>query len=98
MRLIYSFGFVAFLTACDTLPQTARILCGFADVLIEETDIAKVANAFAGPDSDGTKVCRAVRAFTEDTGGTDAPISGDGSVKLPLPNGEEVFIAIQPPT
>ncbi|MEP4343625.1 MAG: hypothetical protein ABJP90_11565 [Paracoccaceae bacterium] len=98
MRLISYFGLIAALAACDTLPQTARVLCGFADVLIEETDIAKVAKAFAGTDSDGTKVCRAVRAFTEDTDGADAPISGDGTTKLPLPNGEDVPITLQPPS
>lgn len=98
MRFLTSFVLLGFLAACDTLPQTARVLCGFADVLIEETDIAKVANAFAGSDSDGAKVCRAVRAFTEGTDGSDAPISDDGSVKLPLPTGDQVFVTIQPPS
>lgn len=98
MRLIAYLNLTVALAACDTLPKTARVLCGFADVLIAETDITKVANAFAGFDSDGAKVCRAVRAFTEGTEDADAPISADARVKLPLPTGEEVQITIQPPS
>ncbi len=88
----------ATLFACGPFPEVGRVLCGFADVLIAETDIAKVAGAFEGEDSDAAKVCRAVRAFTESPGSDDSPITGQDPTTLPLPNGQEVIVTLVPPT
>lgn len=83
--------------------QTARVICGFADVLIAETDLSLINQAFGGDDTVGTKACTAVRAYIGDTAtetGEPEPfsVSAPTPAGIELPDGKKVNVILEPPT
>jgi hypothetical protein len=77
----------------------ARVACGFADVLLTETDLQAVKNAF-GESRVGARTCDAVRAFfRQGSGGAEEPIeiTAPTQTKIGLPDGTTLTVLIEPP-
>lgn len=96
-RLPIVFFVVALLAGCfiDDGLRALRVACGFADVVVKEMNFVKIDKAISGPESAGTKVCRAARAYTEKM--SDEGIGGvpQGEVMLQLPTGDTVPLEIR---
>ncbi len=91
----------AVLTACVTnqVGVAARVACGFADVLLTESDLLAVKNAF-GEGKTGARTCDAVRAFFQEaSGGAQEPIEivGPTTAKITLPDGTPLSVQLEPP-
>lgn len=82
----------------DAGVASVRILCGFADIVMAETDIPKVEAAFAGEESFGKKICRAFRAYSQEQQPGAVPVDGGTVTVLPLPSGETIDLKILPST
>lgn len=83
------------LAGCLAQPlDVIRIACGFADVLVAETDLQKVNQSFLGADAPGSKLCRAVRAIAVPPSGVPAGGLEEGPISLTLPSGESVTVTI----
>ncbi|NOC90617.1 hypothetical protein [Ruegeria sp. HKCCD6604] len=88
-------------SACITpgFGTTLRVLCGFADVLISETDLGEIQDAFAGEDNAAKLVCDAILKKGVVEPGAPQPIVVTGETIIPLPsNVEQTKVTVLPPT
>ena len=92
----------AFIAACSppaSLSSAQRILCGFADVLVEQTELEIARQAFGDDDDLGSRICRAAAILLTGDGEQEpSPIIAVTNVDLPLPDGESIPVQIAPPT
>lgn len=90
------------LTAC-TVPTGAgtavRVLCAFADVLVEETELEVAKKAFGDDDQIGSKICQAAAIFLGGDGAQDpSAVTETTSGNLQLPDGAFIPVRITTPS
>lgn len=96
MNVVRSVGLIVVLSACQPDPGTVtRVACGFANVLVQETDLGKIATAVAGDETIGKKVCEAVLGEVAD--GEATPVEFEpGNLTLNLPDGQTAVVELVP--
>jgi hypothetical protein len=90
------------LVSCGGVPPEVfpNLVCGFARVVVKETDIPLFETNFGTDAGAGQRVCNAIAALLTDGGsGESEPIVIRENTVQPitLPDGSEVVVTLQPP-
>lgn len=88
------------LAACGIDPKAVpTIACSFANVLVAQTDIPKLDEAFGDDSAAGSRVCKAIGILLtgDDTGASEpAEIDQITKIDFPLPSGEIIEVTLAP--
>ena len=91
---------MSLLSACSVPPgvgTTVRVLCAFADILVEETELEVARQAFGDDEQIGSKICEAASILLSGDGAQEpSPVTEASDADLPLPDGQSIPVQIVP--